>query len=851
MITWEPLDLLLTADELLAHRRHALAAGEWLDAYLLTAGLCQLVDDRLHPDLLQLRRAGDFLGTRALGLAARGVEFPGLVLHGRTLRAARKQLSEATIRLASVVLGDANPMPMAEIAIPPLPDVLRVPSCFRSFDQHPDDVCRLVDLYCKEFDETGPVCVVGVRTSGCYLAPLAAAALQSRGVPTVSLLSIRPGRPLHRDERQHLREVVAADGRVLMIDDPPVSGTALARAAQEICASGVPAERLTMLLALAAEEPPARLNEWDGIFQPWQEWTVHARLAPASVAAAMASLLGPGHQVRAERLAWPSQQVQRGRVRARYAVRITDPAGMTEQREIAVEGAGLGFFGRHAVTVATRLPEHCPKVYGLVEGLLYREWLPGNGDRSNERELAATVVRYVAARGQALGVRRDPTAGLQGRQPAWEVAAAVLSRPFGRLAALGQIALGDRLARNLLRVTAPCVTDGQTHTRYWPAGGQLRKVGFDERSFGNLELACYDEVFDLAGAAADPPSPGFEALLRSQCESLTGRTIDPERWLLYRLAHLWRLSRAGDLGRAAVGDYSAAAVHDFLVAVQDANGLDGGGDLCAIDLDGVLETDVLGFPCTTPLGVLALRALAVHGYRPVPVTGRSLPEVVARCNVFGLSGGVAEYGAAIYDRESGQQIDLRSAAERSTMAQLRARLAIQPGIEIDERYQHIVRARGVNGLIAADLYSLANESVRVIQGESQTDIVPARVDKGVGTRALSQLLGSEVAFAVGDSAEDLAMVPVAALVRAPRNADPAVRAAGVRLTRHAYQAGLAEACRDLLGHSPGGCELCRPRRRTTRSATVSAMLSLREDGLRGLPQRTARLTGPMIRSSRW
>jgi len=41
------------------------------------------------------------------------------------------------------------------------------------------------------------------------------------------------------------------------------------------------------------------------------------------------------------------------------------------------------------------------------------------------------------------------------------------------------------------------------------------------------------------------------------------------------------------------------------------------GPLVAVDLDGVLECDPLGYPATSPSGALAVRALIAHGYRPV------------------------------------------------------------------------------------------------------------------------------------------------------------------------------------------------------------------------------------------
>ena len=45
-------------------------------------------------------------------------------------------------------------------------------------------------------------------------------------------------------------------------------------------------------------------------------------------------------------------------------------------------------------------------------------------------------------------------------------------------------------------------------------GSPLRKVNFHQGAFSNLEYTCYDAVFDLAGAAADPPSDDFESVLR-------------------------------------------------------------------------------------------------------------------------------------------------------------------------------------------------------------------------------------------------------------------------------------------------------------------------------------------------
>ena len=60
--------------------------------------------------------------------------------------------------------------------------------------------------------------------------------------------------------------------------------------------------------------------------------------------------------------------------------------------------------------------------------------------------------------------------------------------------------------------------------------------------------------------------------------------------------------------RLAVLRRSTAAVHDYLAALYLCHLPPATGPLCAIDLDGVLECDQLGFSATSPTGALALRA---------------------------------------------------------------------------------------------------------------------------------------------------------------------------------------------------------------------------------------------------
>jgi hydroxymethylpyrimidine pyrophosphatase-like HAD family hydrolase len=330
-----------------------------------------------------------------------------------------------------------------------------------------------------------------------------------------------------------------------------------------------------------------------------------------------------------------------------------------------------------------------------------------------------------------------------------------------------------------------------------------------------------------------------------------------ERWLLYELAHLWGEERAhsGDAhelqrarSRAVQRYFSAVYLDDLSVAAE--------GPLCALDVDGVLETEHLGFPTTSPAGARAVRALVLHGYRPVLATGRSLPEVIERCAPYRLAGGVAEYGSAIYESRSGQATVLVPDEASKALDVVRAFLAAQEGIALDPDYRLTVRAfRGRSGTrtglsdgeIAAALEA-GGAAVRAVPGEQQTDFVATSIDKGAGLSRLSSALGAgapggvrPIALAVGDTASDAPMAPLADIAAAPAHGHRSLHAAGFRFSARPYQAGLEDAVERLIGHGPGGCALCWPRSLENDTRRLLPILGAQEQGVRGLVSHALRL----------
>jgi len=390
----------------------------------------------------------------------------------------------------------------------------------------------------------------------------------------------------------------------------------------------------------------------------------------------------------------------------------------------------------------------------------------------------------------------------------WRSAGSILARGFGRAEEPARV-LTDAAAKRLLACDqAPVLVDSRD--RAGAAAG-------DDRMSGDIPRTAYRET--------------------------TGKGIDAERQLLYQLVHLDEHLRGApqtsgsERGRArAVQAYYAEVIFADTTAPAE-------GPICGIDVDGVLETSDLGYPVITPAAALALRALARHGFRAVLATGRSLGEVRERCDAYPIAGGVAEYGAAVYDSAGAQVKSLLSSTQQEQLKRLRAAVAAE-GAQSDPDYRASVRAHTVSEAgrrlpiepeRASRILAAAGGpggGFNVIKGARQTDFIPAGVDKGRGARLLASCLGAEaavpLAMAVGDSEPDLALFALAERRYAPGNAASALRRASVTVLRQSGQLGFAEAVRRTVGHRPGSCDICRPPPLSRRSMLLLDVLAATE-----------------------
>ena len=513
-----------------------------------------------------------------------------------------------------------------------------------------------------------------------------------------------------------------------------------------------------------------------------------------------------------------------------------------------VSGSGVGYLGRHALAVLAAVPQHLPAIYGFREGLVYREWLP-ESSRVRVADVAdvAAYVRYVSDRAAAMPAVSDRAVMFAGREPAWEQASRLLQRGYGRVGVGLRLPLLDRAVRGFFPVPTPSIVDGATGLDNWfRVDGVLRKARADDLDFGNWDHTCYDAIYDLAGIDPGSPDGAFVAALRAALPT------DPERFMLYELVHLQEPTTGWSRDRRASGRAVARYLAEIYPAPEPAD-----GPLCALDIDGVLESTAYGFSMITPAALVAARALASHGFRPVPVTGRSLGEVRERCAILGLAGGVAEYGAVVHDHGHDRTEQIVSDADVALLNRLRDILRATPGARVDEDYRYCVRThrtgegwRAIREEILEDALAVLGDDrhrLRVVPGYYQTDVVAAAVDKGAGLHALARLLGSgpdapaPVRLAIGDTVSDLPMFAVAEHAYAPVNASSGVRESGVRVLRQGYAAGVAAAVTRVLGHRPGGCPVCRPAPPGTNTRMLLSILDAPHAGRAGLPAAVARL----------
>jgi hydroxymethylpyrimidine pyrophosphatase-like HAD family hydrolase len=849
--------------------------------YLLACGLLNCVDEHLRGPGLRLPwKLANTLPGRAARWLADNVRDNLPPRRPSALRDWRERWLAALHDFLAVAVSDyaADPRSFAAAAdelarlleTPLAPDLqaerVGIPSPFRRLDMTHHDVLTLGQRYVARFpDRAEAILLVGLRTSGCYFTPLLRAFFAAQGYGNVSLLTLSPSKGAGRRERRELKRHAARGFTAVIVDDPPHTGGTIMSALEIARRAGFKPGKLRALIPAHPARPHwyKPLPEDIVVSLDPADWHKRRLLDPQIAQARLADYFTARDYARcsvidSERAEALNAGLQdrvgdeRGaRLKRIFEVELETRQGQRETRFVLAKSVGWGWLGYHAFLAGHRLAGFVPPVLGLRDGILYMEWVAdGAPDADSRAARIDTAARYIAARVRRLSLAPESAAGLD--PPRQGNGARLLREQLGK--AYGpfpiNLLMQAKLARLLRRQPCPFPTfiDGNMQRGDWidAPGGPL-KADYEHHGLGKEELNVIDPAYDLADTILHFELSAEEEsrLLRHYVEE-TGDTSVEQRLMLNKLlAGLWTMKRAHDqlLSKAAVAKRQQALHRQFLSAwdfltVQAARHCGRQrasatprwrAPLIALDIDGVIDRRLFGFPTTTPAGVEALALLNAHAAVALD-TARSVAEVKAYCEAYALAGGVAEHGSYIWDAVNKRGRVLIGAEAASQLAELKAELERMPGVFLDDRHQYSIRAftyqdkprsmtarlikylrsSSVGDGAVAPLPTLLIQHLIADLGLDRlcfhhtlidTTVTAKETGKGSGLTALRDwVLGADAeTVAVGDQEPDLWMFRAATRSFAPANIGPAreARLLGCKIAQRRFQNGLLEIAREL------------------------------------------------------
>ena len=293
-------------------------SGDALEAFLHAAGAAQIVADRLQGASLRSARPSLRLlpPQGAVGVLKRAAETAATAVRGRLglaewhvlLRDLANVLAEAVLGdtaedAAGVLLSVRTTVEELRSGVPPHTArllsgaLLHEPSSFREVDLRPEDVVELTRRFAECYpDRERPLLVLGLRSSGGYLAPLAASALGRLEYAHVVARTTRPGGPLLPEEPRLPESLRRVGGLVLLLGAPPRSGASLASVAARFAEAGFSPERIVPVYASLddKEQQPRLLHRYPTVVLPAPQWRISRLLGQEHLASAVAELLPAG-----------------------------------------------------------------------------------------------------------------------------------------------------------------------------------------------------------------------------------------------------------------------------------------------------------------------------------------------------------------------------------------------------------------------------------------------------------------------------------------------------------------------------------------------------------------------------
>jgi phosphoserine phosphatase len=466
--------------------------------------------------------------------------------------------------------------------------------------------------------------------------------------------------------------------------------------------------------------------------------------------------------------------------------------------------------------------------------LLFTEWLPQVNPPQDTRADGTALRRlpaYIAKRARELPLAEDPCFGALGyRWTGWDEIVEILRGAYGKY--VGRMkAPAIRRALSSYVAPAPTATDGRMGPDDWiQTESGMIKTDFEHHNFGGAERDIVDPAYDVVSAIFEFRMSEHEEqdLIRSYVHETGDRTVS-DRILLYTLLYgartmkdmLYRITHEASDGRRGEWNERYIRARTFLAdhlhrscasRMAQHRQIDRSQPLLFLDLDGVFDCELFGFPHTTSSGLAAIALLDTHRIPVVLNTGRSVEHVTKYCRSYGFPGGLGEYGSVFVDAVCQHEVPLITAQGVEQLARCREAISAAPDLFIDPEYRYAIRTYRYNGKRTAGLQPFEIKDILarsgcdkliVINRCEDTYIIEDGIDKGRGLLAVKERLAyAGPVIAIGDSDQDLPMLKAADYSYAPANCSESVRKLAKerkhQVLSQPYQRGLLAAVRDVV-----------------------------------------------------
>jgi len=772
--------------------------------------------------------------------------------HGCVEQACNMLLDDATPRTAQIEQFRVAFDSALRLSLPQrvLTQRMRLPEAFRRQDFTHQDVIALAQRFAASVSSRDRRTVlVGLRTAGAYFVPLITVYLKRNGWSQVSWCSIRPKNGLSRNERNLLSRRRIRNGRVVVVDDYPATGQTFRLAINTLREFRVASEQITVIAPTHAAQP--NWIEVSGISDPISVVTLHpwelhkVALMDAEVVRSLCAeyyrsegwtdvrILDEGQTADLNRrLVEHSKDGHHVREKRVFAIELTAKGREPEIKRILLKSAGWGWLAYHAYIAGKRLEGFVPRLIGLRNGIMVTEWIDDAAsvmEPGPNIETVRRVASYIAARTRTLRLSSHT-------QAKGVTYGAVGVDEIVNLFRAGYGPYVNRLKRPILRKhfyrlmgLTPTMLDGQMKPDEWlrlPA--TIYKADFEHHNFGGAELDLVDPAYDLAAAILEfRLSQELERELLQTYIRESGDSIPAERVLIYKILYgslvmnhaLTRIANGHDpAGNNQLYLYArnwlVYSMNDFCSSIVGSRKVNWTELLFFMDLDGVFDQPLLGFPHATHKGLQSLALLHETGHSVVPNTGRGVENVRNYCQAYGLPGGIAEFGSVFIDAVSKREIPLINDGGANQLAECKAALNRITGVFVDPSYHYSIRAYRYDGRRSAGLSDSEIQSVledprfdqlSCLSREADTYIVQKKVNKGTAVNFVRKYLGCSTTpvAAIGESIHDIPMLTMAEHAYAPANCSPAVRALAKEnkcaVMSRRFQSGLLQAVEHHVG----------------------------------------------------